>query len=727
MNILANHCQLLYNLIQCAIHPPIMKRELEHMSEMHYFFKPAGVALIGASSNPNKLGYGILKNMTAYGFSGAVYPVNPGAKEILGLPCYADISFVPDPVELAVVVVQASQVPDTLISCGKRGIKAVTIISGGFKEVGEEGARLEKLCLKIAHQYNMRLIGPNCVGTIDLYSGLNTTFIRGIPERGHIGFISQSGAVCGSVVDYVADKGIGFSYFVSLGNEADVNETDLISFLADDPDTHVISAYLEAITDGNRFLETVKEVTKKKPVVILKAGHSDAGARAVSSHTGSLAGTYTAYLAAFKQAGVIIADTSQELFNISNAFANQPLPSGSRVAVITNAGGPAALASDSLSENGCSLADLLPETREELRKHVNPSAQVNNPIDMLGGATPAEYGLATALCMQDPNVDAALVIHVPTSVVDPNQIATEVSHSAKNAGKPILVCLMGDLSIRQPRLIFQGNGIPVVQFPEQTGRVLSAMAQYRQVKNAPTTMPATPYQPDKKLLQNFTKILEKSKQLGEYETRPLLEAYGIPVVPGKMATSAEEAAAAAEQIGFPVVMKIVSPDILHKSDRGGILLNLSNSRAVMDGYRQMLSQVIKAAPDARIEGVLVESMAPKGQEIIIGMRRDPQFGPLIMFGFGGIYVELFSDVAFRIAPLSVTDAEAMLNETKAGRLLKGLRGAQPADREALIETLIRLGQIAIDFPELEEMEINPLLVMQKGVLALDARAIAKTA
>jgi len=695
------------------------------MSDLQYFFKPTGVALIGASANPEKLGYGILKSMTAYGYNGAVYPVNPGAKEILGLPCYADISLVPDPVELAVVVVQAARVPDTLVACGKRGVKAVTIISGGFKEIGQEGARLEETCVEIAHQYQMRLIGPNCVGTIDLYSGLNTTFIRGVPDKGHIGFISQSGAVCGSVVDYVADKGIGFSYFVSLGNEADVNETDLISFLADDPNTHIITAYLEAISDGNRFITTVKEVVKKKPVVILKAGHSDAGARAVSSHTGSLAGTYTAYLAAFKQAGVIIADTSQELFNISNAFANQPLPSGSRVAVITNSGGPAALASDSLSENGCSLADMLPATRDELRKHVNPSAQVNNPIDMLGGATPAEYGIATNLCMKDPNVDAVLVIHVPTSVVNPDQIANEVSNNAKNAAKPILVCLMGDISIRQPRLIFQANDIPVVQFPEQTGRVIAALAHYRSVKNTPAAMPSTLFQPDKKLLQNFTTTLRNTKQLGEFETRPLLQAYGIPVVAGKLACSAEEAAAAAEIIGFPVVMKIVSPDILHKSDKGGILLNLSDSAAVINGYKQMLTQVQATAPDARIEGVLVEAMAPKGHEVIIGMRRDPQFGPLMMFGFGGIYVELFSDVAFRIAPLTVSDAEAMLNETKAGRLLQGLRGAQPADREALIETLIRLGQIAVDFPELEEMEINPLLVMHKGVLALDARAITR--
>jgi len=695
------------------------------MSDLQYFFKPSGVALIGASANPEKLGYGILKNMIAYGFNGAVYPVNPGAQEILGLPCYADISLVPDPVELAVVVVQASRVPDTLTACGKRGIKAVTIISGGFKEVGHDGALLEEKCLEIARQYNLRLIGPNCVGTIDLYSGLNTTFIRGVPKKGHIGFISQSGAVCGSVVDYVADKGIGFSYFVSLGNEVDVNETDLIAFLADDPNTHVISAYIEAISDGSKFIQTVKEVVKKKPVVVLKAGHSDAGARAVSSHTGSLAGTYTAYLAAFKQAGVIIADNAQELFNISNAFANQPLPRGNRVAVITNAGGPAALASDSLSEYGCSLADLLPATRDELRKHVNPSAQVNNPIDMLGGATPAEYGVATDMCMKDPNVDSVLVIHVPTSVVNPDLIAAEVSLAAKEAHKPLLVCLMGDISIRQPRLIFQGNDIPVVQFPEHTGKVLSTMLKYRSIQDAPTLDSTKPIIAEPQLVETFKTTLSLTRQLGEFETRPLLQAYGIPIIPGDLARSAEEAAAVADQVGYPVVMKIVSPDILHKSDSGGILLNLSDKSAVMNGYRQITARVSAAMPDAQIEGVLVESMAPKGHEVILGMRRDPQFGPLMMFGFGGIYVELFADVAFRIAPLSAGDAEAMIHETKAGRLLQGLRGAPPADRKALIDVMMRLSQIAVDFPELEEMEINPLLVMQNGVLALDARAIAR--
>ncbi len=694
------------------------------MSQLNYFFKPAGVALIGASSNPEKINYGILENMISFGYQGKVYPVNPSADEILGLKCYKDISAVPDPVELAVIAIPVKYVAGALEDCGKRGLKAATIISGGFKEVGAEGARLEKELVEIARRYNMRLIGPNCVGTVDLYSGLNCTFIRGLPDKGHIGFASQSGAMCGAVVDYVIERGIGFSYFVSMGNEADVTETDLIEHMANDENTHVIAAYVEGITNGERFINVVSKVTRKKPVVILKGGHSEAGARAVSSHTGSLAGSYTAYLSAFQKAGVIVAESAQELFDIANALAIQPLPRGNKVTIVTNSGGPSALASDDLAAHNLALSNLAEETTSEIRKFVNPSAQVANPIDLLGGAMPGEYAMALQHALRDPATDTALMITVPTSVVDMTDVVTEVSAAVKESSKPVLLCLMGDRSIREPRLKFQQNGLPVVQFPEQTGVVISSMLGYSQIRDrAPRLKPQVePVNPT--VRSEFLELTSKQKHLGELETRPLLQTYGIPLVPGKLAGSAEEAAEVAAEIGFPVVMKIASQDILHKSDAGGILLNLADKAAIRDGYTNIMQKIGSSHPQARLDGVMIEAMAAKGTEVIIGMRRDVQFGPLMMFGLGGIYVELFKDIAFRLAPLTIDDALEMIEETKAGKLLGGLRGAKPGDKHAIAEALVNLGRLALDFPEIKEIEINPLLVYEKGVLALDSRAIA---
>ncbi|MEM5774365.1 MAG: CoA-binding protein, partial [Anaerolineaceae bacterium] len=408
------------------------------MNPIQYFFRPRGVALIGASSNPEKLSYGVLENMSRYGYEGGIYPVNPKGGDILGFPSYPDISATPDPVDLAVIMIPAPLVPATLEACGKRGLKAATIISGGFKEVGPEGAELERQCLEIARRYNMRLIGPNCVGTVDLYSGLNTTFIRGLPDQGSIGFISQSGAVCGAVIDLVKGTGIGFTHFVSMGNEMDVDETDMIEFLSEDPKVKVIAAYVEAIRDGKRFIEVAKRVGRQKPIVMLKAGRSEAGTKAVSSHTGSLAGTYTAYQTAFRQAGVIEACSAQELFDIAMALANQPLPTGKRALIVTNAGGPTALASDSIAESGYRLPNLKEETKQALRQRLNPAAQVSNPIDMLGGATPEEYTLGMQAGIDDDQIDVILPVNVPTSLVDPEDMANSIADSAAKTKKTVL-------------------------------------------------------------------------------------------------------------------------------------------------------------------------------------------------------------------------------------------------------------------------------------------------
>lgn len=687
------------------------------------FFAPRGVAIIGASATPNKLSYGILRNMTLYGFQGQIAPVNPKADQILGLKCYPDITSVPDPLDLAVIVLPAPAIPATLEACGQRGIRAVIIISGGFKEVGDEGAALEKQILEIAARYQMRLIGPNCVGTLDLYSGLNTTFIQGVPEKGGIGFISQSGAVGGGVVDYIRNKYIGFANFASLGNEADITETDVIEYLRQDEHTRVIAVYVEMIRDGQRFIQIARQTTPHKPIVLLKAGRTSAGARAVSSHTGSLAGSHAAYRAAFLQAGVIEAETVTDLFDISMALAHQPLPKGNRVAIITNAGGPAALLSDSLAEHGLQIADLEEQTRSALRGRLNPAAQVSNPIDMLGGAEPPEYEFALQQALADPNVDAAVVILVPQALVNPLEVAEKVVQVAAAHTKPVLTCFMGEWSIEKARQHLHSHGIPMYVFPEIPGRVLGAMLQYARWLNQPPFETVPLHGIDRNAAAQILAQAADQTALGEAQTRPLFEAYGIPLVAGEAAHSPRQAAEAARRLGFPVALKIISADILHKSDVGGIRLNLNDPQSVEIAYQDMLSGIAARLPQARLEGVLVERMAEKGQEVIIGMRRDPNFGPLMMFGLGGIYVELFGDVSFRVAPLSRRDALEMIQQTHAGKLLSGFRGAEPGDLQAVVDVILRLSQLALDFPQIAEMEINPLRVFPRGVLALDGRII----
>jgi len=689
------------------------------------FFSPRGVAIIGASAAPNKLSFGILKNLSEQGYSGQIAPVNPKEDQILGYKSYPDISSVPDPVDLAVIVLPVGMIPKVLEDCGKRGVKAVVIISGGFKEIGPEGAAIEAGLVVTARKYNMRLIGPNCVGTADIYTGLNTTFIQGTPMQGSIGFVSQSGAVAGGVVETIRDKFVGFSLFATLGNEADVSETDMIEYLAHDSRTKVIASYVEAIQNGPRFIQVARDVSRHKPIVMLKAGRTSAGARAVSSHTGSLAGSHTAYQAAFDQAGVIEVDSLTDLFDISMGFANQPLPKGPRAAIITNGGGPAALVSDALAMNGLQMADLSAETQTALRPHLNPSAQIANPIDMLGAADAAEYTIALKTVLADPNVDIAIPILVPQALVNTDAVAQAIVDQSKGQSKPVVAVFVGEWSTKKAREILHSNGIPMYTHPETPGRVLSAMLKYARWKEKPHSSETEFSNLDRKKVASILSAAEGQSSLGEGLTRPLLAAYGMPVVAGEMAKSVDEAIAAAQRIGFPVVMKIVSPEILHKSDVGGIRLNLSNEDMLKAAYTDMMKEIGSKLPNAHLEGVLIEAMAPKGQEVIVGMRRDSTFGPLMMFGLGGIYVELFGDVAFGVAPLTHDEALEMVHKTRAGRLLTGFRGMTKADVESVVETILRLSKLALDFPQIMEVEINPLLVLPegKGVLALDGRVI----
>ncbi len=693
-------------------------------SDLAPFFSPKGVAIIGASTNPRKLSHGILKNLSLYGFEGGIYPVNPGADQILGLKSFPDVSLVPDPVDLAVIVLPAPMTPKVLRDCGERGIKAVIIISGGFREIGENGLQLEQECSQIAAEYGMRLIGPNCVGTMDLHTGLNTTFIEGVPDKGAIGFLSQSGAVCGGVVDYIANKHIGFSHFASLGNELDVDETDMIAYFGEHPRVKVIAAYVEGIQDGQKFLEVASQVSKEKPIVLLKAGRSDAGARAVSSHTGSLAGAYTAYQAAFKQAGVIEVPDLASLFDVAWALSCQSLPEGNRVAIFTNAGGPAALASDSLAANGFTLANFGEEKQKQLAEKLNPSAQVSNPVDMLGGAEPEEFSHCLSMLLDDPGVDAFLPILVPQALVDPGDVARAIVENANKTQKTVLACMVGEKSLDEARMVLHQNKVPMTIFPEVPGQVLGAMARYKSWKDKLKSEAFSFSDINRSEVTRALSWINKAA-LGEADTRPILDAYGMALVSGGFAEDFEQAAAIAGEIGYPVALKVVSEQILHKSDMGGIALNIDSDSALKNAIEAMKEKITAGAKDAIIDGYLVEKMAPKGLEVIVGMRRDPTFGPLMMFGLGGVYVELFKDVGFGVAPLSPEYAKEMIFSTKAGRLLQGFRGGPVYDLDVVVEVIGRLSQLSLDFPQVSEIEINPLLVLPEGEggIVLDARII----
>ena len=694
-------------------------------SSLTPFFDAKGVAILGASTNPRKLSYGILENLISYGYKGEVYPVNPNASEILGKKAYASITDVPDPVELAVVVLPVTVIMDTMKEIGERGIKAVVIITGGFRELGEEGAKVERAVKELARSYGMRVVGPNCVGTIDVRTGLDSTFIKGLPPAGPIAFISQSGAICGGVIDLIINSKIGFSHFASLGNEMDVTEADMLEYFAEDENAKVIAMYVEGIQDGPRFMEVARRVSRKKPIVFLKAGKNDAGAKAVSSHTGSLAGSYTAYQAALAQAGVVEVETISQLFNVAWALGTQPLPAGKRVAMTTNAGGAAALAADSLAFNGFELAQISPEIQQTLRTKLNPSAQVSNPVDMLGSVSPEDYIWSLSNLDADQGVDVLLPILVPQSLVDTEGVANSWIEIGRKTQKTLLTCLMGERSTLEAEQSLNMAGVPVYAFPDEAGRVLKGMMQYKQLLTKPEFKPVAVDNVEKNKMEAALALVDGTQAVGEYETRIMLEAYGIASVPGDLAGGVEEAVEIAEKAGYPVVLKIVSEDILHKSDSGGIALNIDNSDALRGEYSKLMERIAKNEPNARIRGVMVEQMAPKGVEVIVGMRRDPTFGPMMMFGLGGTMVELLKDISFKVAPLTSEDIDEMIDSTLAGKLLKGYRGSPKADIEAVKQVIASLSQLSMDTPAISEIEINPLIVYPEGqgAISLDSRAI----
>lgn len=693
---------------------------------LEMFFDPGAVAVIGASESPGKLGNQVLANLIESGFPGRIYPINPKAKEILGLACFPSVLDVPGSVDLVVIVVPAKFVPGVLEESGKKGAKGAIIITAGFKEAGPEGAAMEQELLRIAGEYGMRLIGPNCLGIIDTLVPMNASFAAGTPDKGSIAFMSQSGALCTAILDYALAENIGFSHFVSLGNKADVDEVALLDAWSEDESTNVIIAYIEGLKDGAAFIETARKTARNKPIIAVKSGRTASGSKAVSSHTGSLAGSDSAYDAAFGQAGVLRAESVQELFDYSTAFAYQPLLQGNRIAIVTNAGGPGVMATDALERNGLVLAALAPETEARLKEVLPAAANIHNPVDVLGDARADRYGAALEVVLKDPGVDGVMVIVTPQTSTEVEGTAEALVGASKGVDKPVLGCWMGAKEASRGTRVLSANRVPNYPFPERAVSALGAMYRYHTWKQQPpVTVEA--FDADKEAVAElFAKVREDGRNtIGDTEAQAILKAYGITTPQSAVGATPDEAAKLAAEIGFPVVMKIASPDILHKSDVGGIIVGVQDEAEAREAFGTLVERAKAHVPDATIWGAQVQEMVTGAREIIIGLNRDPQFGPVIMFGLGGIYVEVLRDVAFRVAPMSRQQARQMVESIRSYKLLTGVRGQAPADLDATVDTILRVAQLVVDFPEIAELDINPLLVREqgKGAVAVDMRLI----
>jgi acetate---CoA ligase (ADP-forming) len=696
---------------------------------LEQFFAPKSVAVIGASTNPAKLGYAVLKNLVDCGFTarGSVFPINPEADAILGLKAYPSVKDVPGGIDLAVIVIPYPYVPAVLRECGEKSIPAVVVISAGFREAGKEGTERELELISIASQYDLRLIGPNCLGVIDTFTPLNASFAAGTPPAGPMAFMSQSGALGTAVLDIALAGRLGLSKFVSLGNKADISEIELLRAWQDDPETRVILIYSEGMPNGDEFIRTARQAARKKPVVAIKSGVTQSGSRAVSSHTGSLAGSEQAYQAAFHQAGILRAESMQALFDMALALGYQPPLRDDRIAIITNAGGPGILATDALERAGLSLARFEWETMHALEQYLPDAASAANPVDVLGDARADRYRFALEKVAADPNVDGLLVVLTPQAMTEIAETARATCELARTLDKPVLACFMGEARIQVGVAILTENGVPNYPFPERAATAFRGMSDYRKIQARPEPE-YLQFDVQKETVRRIiAEVLADGRlSIGDAEARQIMTSYGLRIPKSEIAKTPAEAVAFANQIGYPVVLKIASPDILHKTDVGGVKVGLRNAGEVQDAFELMLYRAQRYLPEARIWGCLVQEMAPAGGiEVLVGMNRDPQFGPLVTFGLGGIYVETLQDVTFRIAPFSAREASEMLGEIRAHALLDGVRGQPPMDKAAITDTLLRVSQLVQDFPEIAELDINPLMVYpnQDGAVAIDMRLI----
>lgn len=681
------------------------------------FLSPSSIAVIGASEKPG-VGKAIFSNILN-GYKGKIYPITPTNPTVFDLKAYKSVLDVEDDIDLAVVATPNRTVPAVMEEIGKKNIKSCIIVSAGFKEVDENGAKLEQQIQDIGKKYGTRIIGPNCLGIMSLTDQnlMNLTFLKITPKHGEIALVSQSGAICAATVEDAIAQGIGFSKVISMGNKVDMNETDILELLEDDPYTKVIVMYLEDIHDGRKFMITSKRITleKRKPIIVLKSGRTPEGAKAAMSHTGALMGADEVYDAVFKQAGVIRVDTMQELFELATAFSKQPLPLDNKGAVIvSNAGGPAIISTDSCSKYGIKMADIS-QSRENISKVIPPHGSSRNPVDIVGDADYNRFEKVLKEVLSNPNVGSVVTMCTPSATLDYNDLARTIIRTSKDSGKTMLAALMGLAEGVDNKSILSEGGVPHFMYAEPAIRTLDSMYKFgKWLTNKEEPLPT--FTADKEKVRNVLSTVydEGRTNLLEDEGYSVLQAYGFPIPKSKLVNNEDDAIKAATEIGFPVVMKITSKDIIHKSESGGVKVGLKNAEEVKNAYNSILSNVKNYNPNAKIEGVLVQEMVTNSKELILGAKQDKLFGPLLMFGLGGIYVEILKDVNFRLAPISQSEAQEMVESIKTISLLKGARGEKPSDIPSIVDCLLRLSQLIVDFPEIEEFDINPLLVLEEG-------------
>jgi acetyltransferase len=695
-------------------------------------FNPKSVAIIGASDEEATVGYVLMKNFQELGFEGKVYPVNIRKTEVLALKAYPNIGQIPEPVDLAIIATPARTVPDIVEQCGKCGIKGLIIISAGFKEIGAEGKALEEKIIELKKMYDLRIIGPNCLGIIRPSVKMNATFISRMPKPGNIAFISQSGALGSAILDYAIHENIGFSNFVSVGSMIDADFGDLIDYFGTDPKTRSILMYIEGLSDARKFMSAARHFARTKPIIVVKAGKFSESAKAAASHTGSLTGEDNIYDAAFKRAGIVRVNEIADLFNSAEVLGMQPLPKGPNLAIITNAGGPGVMATDSLIGQGGKVAQLSPKTMETLDALLPHFWSHGNPVDILGDARADRYRATIEACLKDENVDGILIIYTHQAVAEPIEIAKTISEFIKSQpyhNKTILTSFLGYGAVEEANRIFSQNSIPTFTTPEQAIKTYLYMYQYKRnlelLYETPEEIPVevmAPRRPLMVVLRNAT--LQNRELLTEAEAKRFLEYYNFPVVKTYIAETADAAARIAAQVGYPVVLKILSPQIVHKTDAGGVILDINNEVEVREAFDGIIQKAKRYNPEAQIQGVTVQKMIKKkGYEIIIGAKQDPLFGPVILFGMGGIGVELFRDFSLGLPPLNQTLVRRMMEETKVYQLLKGYRNVPPANIKLLEEIMVLFSQLLVDFPQIKEVDINPLFINESEAYAFDARIV----
>jgi len=687
------------------------------------------------------VGHDIFANILRGNYQGILYPVNPNARSIRSVRCYPSIPDIPDEVDLAMIILPPPLALKAIEQGIEKGVKGVVIVSAGFREVGAEGRAIEDRIVAMCREADIRLVGPNCLGVINPLPqvSLNASFSARMPKSGNISFVSQSGALCTAVLDFAQDRDFGFSKFISIGNKADVDELDLLRYFHQDMDTEVIMIYLEELRRGAEFIQAVKEITsgnRPTPILVIKSGRTMAGAQAAASHTGALAGSEAVYDSIFRQSGIIRVDSINDLFDFASTFAyknqstlgkfRRKIPDGNRVAIVTNAGGPGIVATDMTISSGLQLAEFKEETLEALASHLPAAASLHNPVDVIGDAAQDRYENALAAVIRDEGVDGALVILTPQSMTNALGTAEAIVRIARRTHKPVLCCFMGIIDVSKGVKYLQENGVPVFRFPESAAKAFGTIYRYSQWLNRQIYAPFDLHHDVQQARDIIDRcLLHGQTQLGELEGLDILKCYGFKVLPTRLAVNADEAAAAAGEIGFPVVMKIVSPQILHKSDANGVRVGLADDAQVREAFDTMLADARAFRADAEIKGVLIQQMAQPGRELILGANRYPIFGPLIMFGFGGIFVEVFKDVAFRLAPIGRNEARAMVRQIKGYKLLKAFRGQPACDVNILERLLVSLSDMVINHPEIRELDINPILVhpQDQGATVADCRMI----